>query len=179
MCTYRERKYDSFNGITACAFFGGPGMLSGKLVPRFPSLPRRRGAMRYGGFQTQPLLTTCCLRRGRARGCRRAKLAQRGSEARTLRSGAVFAPTDNLFLSFSRGAFFLWGTQEGSRLSVAVGAVRRTARPGSSGAAAALAAAGSSPLPLFGTSQTFLSWLLGSAGGGERWGRGDGSDGQR
>lgn len=44
-------------------------------------------------------------------------------------------------------------------------------RPGA--AAAALAGAELSPLPLFGTFlQTFLSWLLGSAGGGESWGRG-------
>lgn len=95
-----------------------------------------------------------------------------GAAARpgALRAGALFAYPDNLFLSFPDGAFFLWGTQEGSRLSMA----GNHNAAGLAGAAAARRWQGAerSPLPLFGTSQTFLSWLLGSAGGGERWGRG-------
>lgn len=45
MC--RERKYDSFDGVTACASFGGTGMRSERLVP-VCSLPSRGRGVRRG-----------------------------------------------------------------------------------------------------------------------------------
>lgn len=39
---HRERKYDSLNGISACASFGGPGLRSERVPSSLPSLPRTR-----------------------------------------------------------------------------------------------------------------------------------------
>nr|XP_031361478.1 uncharacterized protein LOC110477604 [Lonchura striata domestica] len=120
---------------------GGTGTRSEAASPLPPFPPEDAGCAGLGALSPPPL-ATCCPRRGRA-GAGGAGGASRLPQA------------DNALLSFPfphRASFR--------------GAGRRGAgspRPGTRARPAR-------PLPLSAASQTFLSWLLGRAGGGERWG---------
>lgn len=134
---------------------GGTGMRSERLVPSsLPSLPRPRGALGCGGSVAAAfghLLPPEGPSRGwRGRRQRRAGTAAASRLHRRIMRFSLYPAEPLSAGAGGRGfGFPRPGTEH--------------TRPGR---------AQPCPLPLSATSQTFLSWLLGRAGGGERWGRG-------